>query len=153
MSDRVFLDTNILVYAIETGGPDPEKSAAAVALARREEVCLSTQVLGEFYRAVTSRRRSEPLTHEEAVAWVQLWKRHDVRAITVPHVDLALELAGRHGVGYYDALVLSAAQLAGCDVLFSEDLNAGQEYGGVRVENPFRPSAEPPPGSRRRVRR
>ena len=61
--------------------PGPEKSAAALALARREDVCLSTQVLGEFYRAVTSRRRAQPLTHDEAVAWVQLWKRHDVRPI------------------------------------------------------------------------
>lgn len=137
MSGSVFLDTNVLVYAIETGGPSPEKSEAALALVRREDVCLSTQVLGEFYRAVTSRRRAEPLTHDEAVAWVQFWKRHDVRPITVPHVDLALELSGRYHVAYYDALVLAAAHLAECAVVFSEDLNAGQAYGGVRVENPF----------------
>lgn len=141
MGGSVFLDTNVLVYAIETGGPTPEKSAAALALSRRENVCLSTQVLGEFYRAVTSRRRAEPLTHDEAAAWVQLWKRHDVRPITVPHVDLALELTGRHEVSYYDALVLAAAHLAECEVVFSEDLNAGQAYGGVRVENPFLPGA------------
>jgi predicted nucleic acid-binding protein len=139
MSGSVFLDTNVLVYAIETGGPRPAKSTAALALARREDVCLSTQVLGEFYRAVTSRRRAEPLTHDEAVAWVQLWKRHDVHDITVPHVDLALELSGRYQVSYYDALVLAAAHLAGCAVVFSEDLSDGQEYGGVRVENPFLP--------------
>jgi predicted nucleic acid-binding protein len=137
MSGRVFLDTNVLVYAIETGGPRPEKSAAARALARREDVCLSTQVLGEFYRAVTSRRRAEPLTHDEAAAWVQLWKRHAVQSVTVPHVDLALELTGRYQLSYYDALVVAAARLAGCEVVFSEDLNAGQDYGGVRVENPF----------------
>jgi predicted nucleic acid-binding protein len=140
MTDRIFLDTNVLVYAIETRGPDPEKSAVALALARREGVCLSTQVLGEFYRAVTSRRRTEPLTHDEAVAWVQLWKRHQVGAITVPHVDLALELAGEHGVSYYDALIVAAAHFAGCAVLFSEDLNDGPQYGGVRVSNPFRPA-------------
>jgi predicted nucleic acid-binding protein len=137
MIGRIFLDTNILVYAIETGGPRPEKSAAALALARREDVCLSTQVLGEFYRAVTNRRRARPLAHDEAVAWVQLWKRHDVRPITVPHVDLALELTERYRVSYYDALVVAAAHLAGCAVVFSEDLNAGQEYAGVRVLNPF----------------
>lgn len=137
MSGRTFLDTNVLVYAIETAGPDKEKSAAARALLRGEDVYLSTQVLGEFYRAVTSRRRAVPLTHDEAVAWVQLWKRHDVRAITVPHVDLALELTGRYQVSYYDALVVAAAHLAGCAVVASEDLNDGQEYGEVRVENPF----------------
>jgi predicted nucleic acid-binding protein len=137
MSDRVFIDTNVLVYAIERGGPDPAKSATAQALAMRSDVCLSTQVLGEFYRAVTSARRASPLTHEEAVAWVQMWKRHDVRPITVPHVDLALELAGRFQIGYFDSLILAAARLAGCSTVYSEDLNSGQEYAGVQVENPF----------------
>jgi predicted nucleic acid-binding protein len=141
MSGSAFLDTNILVYAIETGGPHPDKSAIALRLARRDEICLSTQVLGEFYRAVTSQRRAKPLTHDEAVAWVQLWKRHDVRPITAPHVDLALELAGRYRVGYYDALILAAARLAGCPVVWSEDLRAEQEYGGVTVKNPFQPAA------------
>jgi predicted nucleic acid-binding protein len=70
---------------------------------------------------------------------VQLWKRHEVRAVTVPHVDLALELAGRYRIGYYDALILASAHLADCAVVCSEDLNAGQDYGGVTVENPFVP--------------
>jgi predicted nucleic acid-binding protein len=140
-ASRVFLDTNVLVYAIETGGSRPERSTAARALARRDDICLSTQVLGEFYRAVTSRRRAEPLNHEEAVAWVQLWKRHQVEAITTPHVDLALELTGRYRISFYDALVLATAHLARCEVVFSEDLSAGQSYGGVRVENPFLPGA------------
>ncbi len=137
MSGSVFLDTNILVYAIESGGPKPAKEAAARALVRRRDVVLSTQVLGEFYRAVTSRRRAVSLTHEEALAWLQIWKRHDVRAITVPHVDLALELAGRFQTSYYDALILAAARLAGCGTVCSEDLSAGQDYDGVRVENPL----------------
>ncbi len=141
MSGSIFLDTNILIYAIETGGPHPDKSATALALARRDDVCLSTQVLGEFYRAVTSPRRGRPLNHEEAVAWVQLWKRHDVRPITVPHVDLALELTGRHRIRYYDALILAAAHFAECAVVCSEDLSAGQEYGAVIVENPFLPGS------------
>ena len=137
MSASVFLDTNILIYAIESGGPTPEKTVAAQALVRRTEVCLSTQVLGEFYRAVTSPRRAMPLKHVEAVAWVQLWKRHDVRPITVAHVDLALEITARFQVSYFDALILAAARLAGCAVVFSEDLHAGQDYGGIRVENPL----------------
>ena len=137
MSGRRFLDTNVLIYAVETGGPDPAKSTAASSLARRADICLSTQVLGEFYSAVTSRRRELPLTCEEATAWVQLWKRHDVYPITVAHVDLALELSDRFRVSYYDALILAAANLAGCEVVYSEDLNARQTYSGVRVENPF----------------
>ena len=137
MSAEVFLDTNVLIYAIEVDGPAPAKSAAALALARRGDVCLSTQVLGEFYRAVTSQRRVVPLTHDEATAWIQLWKRHEVHPITVPHVDLALELRARFQIQYFDALILSAARLAGCATVFSEDLNPGQDYGGVIVKDPF----------------
>jgi predicted nucleic acid-binding protein len=137
MSGSVFLDTNILIYAIESGGPEPLKFSAATNLLRRTDICLSTQVLGEFYRAATSPRRTSPLKHAEAVAWIQLWKRHQIEPLTVAHVDLALELAGQFQIGYYDALILAAAQLAGCQVVYSEDLNAGQSYGGVKVENPF----------------
>jgi len=138
MPGRIFLDTNILVYAIESAGPDVAKSSTALALAKRTDVCLSTQVLGEFYRAVTSPNRAVPLTHDEAVAWIQIWKRHDVRSITVPHVDLALELADRFRIGYFDASIIAGARLAGCEIVYSEDLNDGQDYGGVRIRNPFR---------------
>jgi len=137
MSDSVFLDTNILVYAIESEGPDREKSERARELVRLPNAVLSTQVLGEFYRAVTSRRREVPLEHAEAVAWVQLWKRHDVRTISVAHVDLALEITDTFRVGYYDALILAAARFARCETVYSEDLNSGQVYGGVTVTNPF----------------
>ena len=137
MSAKVFLDTNILFCAIESDGPAPARTAAARDLVRRIDVCLSTQVLGEFYRAVTNARRAMPLKHAEAVAWVQLWKRHDLRPITVAHVDLALEVAARFRVSHFDALILAAARMADCATVFSEDLGAGQDYGGVRVENPF----------------
>jgi predicted nucleic acid-binding protein len=137
MSARVFLDTNILVYAIESQGPTPAKTVAAQGCVRRTDVCLSTQVLGEFYRAVTHPRRAQPLKHDEAVAWVQLWKRHDVRSITLAHVDLALEITARYQVSYFDALILSAARLAGCTTVLSEDLHSAQDYGGIRVENPL----------------
>ncbi len=137
MSDKVFVDTNVLVYAIESDGPDAHKSATARALLRTENVCISTQVLGEFFNAVTSARRALPLKRDEATAWIQLWKRFEVRNITVSHVDLALEIASRHGLSYYDALILSAAKHAACSVLYSEDMGDGQNYNSVTVFNPF----------------
>jgi predicted nucleic acid-binding protein len=137
MSDRVFLDTNILVYTIEQGGSNQEKSSVALELARRDDICISTQVLGEFYNAVTSSRRKSALTHDEATAWIQLWKRYDVRDITTKHVDLALEIADRLRLSYYDSLILSAARDAGCQVLYSEDMSDSQDYEGVTVTNPF----------------
>ena len=138
MNDRPFADTNVLIYAIARHGPEAKKFARANAVLRAGTVCLSTQVLGEFYRAVTSPRRAVPLSYAQVLVWVQFWKRHEVRDITVAHVDLALEVCGRFQVNYYDALILATARLAGCQVVISEDLNHGQDYGGVRVENPFR---------------
>lgn len=137
MSDKAFLDTNILVYAIESSGPDTKKSGIALHLVRRSDICISTQVLGEFYRAVTSVRRASPLSQDEATAWVQLWKRLEVCGISVLHVDLALEIVRRFQIGYYDGLILAAAHLSGCKQVFSEDLCDGQNYGGVTVVNPF----------------
>ena len=138
MPGNPFVDTNVLVYAVAVSGPDAAKSVRARALLAGGRVSLSAQVLGEFYRAVTSSRRTSPLKHTEAVAWVQLWKRHDVHAVTTAHVDLALDLCDRYQLNYYDALIVAAARLAKSPVLYSEDLSHGQDYGGVRVENPFR---------------
>ena len=138
MPGKIFVDTNVLIYAIETSGPDTGKAAKARQLIQGRSVCLSTQVLGEFYRAVTSARRASPLKHDEAVAWVQLWKKHDVHGIDVGHVDLALELCHRYGVAYFDALILASAHFSECDTLYSEDLSHDQIYGQTQVQNPFR---------------
>ena len=137
MSGSGFLDTNVLVYAVEEGGPDSTKSAQARELIRETDFTVSVQVLGEFYRAVTSRRRVQPMSHKEAVCWVQHWKSFNVCGLSREHVDLALELADRYVINYFDALILSTARFARCDTVYSEDLNAGQDYGGVEVVNPF----------------
>lgn len=138
MNGKVFLDTNILVYAVEATVAVDGRPAIARRLVREPQACISTQVLGEFYSAVTSRRRETPLKHDEATAWVQFWKGLHVRNVTAAEVDLALEITGRHRINYYDALILATARLAGCDEVHSEDLSDVQDYGGVKVVNPFR---------------
>jgi predicted nucleic acid-binding protein len=137
MSDKVFIDTNILIYAIELDGSESAKAVQARELVKRVQFMISTQVLGEFYRAVTGSRRLSPLSHDEAIAWIQLWKRNEVVSITVDHVDLALELTGRYRIAYFDALIVATAHMNACHILYSEDLNHGQTYGKVVVQNPF----------------
>jgi predicted nucleic acid-binding protein len=137
MSGRYFLDTNILVYAVELGGEDPAKAETARNLVTQGDPWISTHVLGEFYVAVTSPRRAHPLSHRHAVAWIQFWKRFQVCGLTSAHVDLALDLVTRFGLGYYDALVLAAASLADCSLLYSEDLSDRQICDTVQVCNPF----------------
>ncbi|MEJ2147686.1 MAG: PIN domain-containing protein [Acidobacteriota bacterium] len=140
MSDSAFVDTNVLVYAVEADDGSSAKGRTARNLVRMEGIWISTQVLGEFFSAVTSSRRASPLTPQEAIAWVQFWKRLNVSELTTPHVDLALELVLQYRISYYDALIVATASLAGCAVVYSEDLSHGQTYGDVRVQNPFRES-------------
>jgi predicted nucleic acid-binding protein len=116
---------------------DAEKHRIAKAIVLDPTAIISTQVLGEFYTAATSARRTSPLTPDEAAAWVQFWKKLSVESITTPHVNLALEIAKRYQVSYNDGLILAAARLANCAEVLSEDLNASQDYGGVRVRNPY----------------
>jgi predicted nucleic acid-binding protein len=136
MPGKSFVDTNVLVYAIASAGDDTSKAAAARSLLQ-QGTCVSTQVLGEFYNATVSVRRASPLTHDEAVVWIQFWKKFEVFEITTAHVDLALEIAGKFKIGYYDALIIAAARLGECELVYSEDLSDGQDCGGIKVENPF----------------
>jgi predicted nucleic acid-binding protein len=77
------------------------------------------------------------INHEEAQAVVQSLTAFPVCTITSDLVLAAIELRQRYNVSYWDAAILTAARIMGCEVVYSEDLNAGQDYGGVRVENPF----------------
>lgn len=137
MSARVFADSNVLIYAIESGGPNLSKASVARDMIERYRPIISTQVLGEFYNVATGKRRKDPLNSEVASQWIAKWMQLKVESITPHHVSLALEICCRFQVSYYDALILAAARLAGCSVVYSEDLSDGQDYGGVTVINPF----------------
>lgn len=91
-----------------------------------------------------ARRESWPLTHEEAVRFCSQWRAFTVLEPTLQLFEAALELCRRHQIGYYDSAILAAARQLGCAKVHSEDLNDGQDYDGVRVENPFRGIAATP---------
>ncbi len=134
-----FLDTNVLVYAASDRAADQQKAGVARDLLRRgpKEFAISLQVLQEFYVAARAPRKLA-LTHEEAVRFCSQWRAFTVLQPTLELFEAALDLCSRYQIGYYDAAILAAARLLGCKRVYSEDLNAGQDYDGVRVENPFR---------------
>jgi len=138
MSDKVFLDTNILVYAYDRG--EPEKQAQAQGLLtggiERENAVISAQVLGEFFVLVT-RRIQTPLSAEEAEQVIDLLGILPVVEIDLKLVRQALSIHKELQISYWDSLIIAAAERADCAMVLSEDLNAGQVYQGVRVENPF----------------
>ena len=135
---RDFFDTNILVYAHDPR--DPVKQARAVDLVADAmeggTIVTSVQVLGEFFNTVT-RRIPNPLSNEEAEEIVNLFSTLPVMGLDMALVQRAITTCRRYQVSYWDALIIAAAERAGCSGIISEDLNVGQTYHGVTVSNPF----------------
>lgn len=132
-----FVDTNVLLYAASGRTAGAEKTARALALLTNTQVCLSFQVLQEFYaNAVNPKKLGMPPT--EAVDWCNAWLQCPVASLSVETFIRTLALVHLYQIGNWDAAILAAAQQLGCTIVYSEDLNHGQDYDGVRVENPFR---------------
>jgi predicted nucleic acid-binding protein len=138
MSDKVFVDTNILMYAHDsTAGAKHQRAKAVLErLWQERSAAISTQVLQEL--AVNLRRKvAVPLTTkavQEIVADYLTWQVvvNDGTAIRE-----ALDFEERYSISFWDALIVQAANTAGASILYTEDLSDGQHYGNVRVENPL----------------
>lgn len=136
--NRRFVDTNILVYAHDdsAGGKRDRARALVEHLWETREGCLSVQVLQEFFVTVT-RKIVKPLDVETTRGIVADLSRWFVHAPAADDVLSAIGVHQRTGISFWDAMIVRSAAEIGCSVVYSEDLNAGQEYSGVRVENPF----------------
>lgn len=132
----VFVDTNILLYAASGRPADTAKTARARRIVREEEVVISFQVLQEFYANATHPRKLG-LTPAQAAAYCSAWLLFPVVPLGADSFVRTLEIATRYQISHWDAAIVAAALGAGCRVLYSEDMNHGQDYGGVRLENPF----------------
>ncbi|MGH2904028.1 MAG: PIN domain-containing protein [Solirubrobacteraceae bacterium] len=141
MSGRTFVDTNVLVYAIDDA--EPAKRAVAervLASDQYGELVLSAQILSEFYVTVT-RKLDGRISETEALQGLNRLSLYPVVSIDAPLVGNAVEISRSSRISYWDGLVVAAAARAGCGLLLTEDLNDGQIIGSVRVENPFRERA------------
>ena len=151
MSRRVFLDTNILIHADDADAGRKRQLARAVLADAFQSgtASLSTQVLSEFFVIATRKLGVPP---EAAQKKVELLATLDVIRPDAEDLLAAIDLHRLHRLSYWDALVVRSAQIAGCHVLLTEDLNHGARYGKVVVENPFREGAAPKaPGGRRKA--
>jgi predicted nucleic acid-binding protein len=133
-----FADANVLLYAISRDPKEQDKAARANDLLAARDVALSVQVLQEFYVQATRASRPDPITHEQAVRLVESFLRFPVADVTTDLLLAAAATGQRFGISYWDAAILEAARSLGCEVVLSEDLRDGEDYAGVRVENPFR---------------
>jgi predicted nucleic acid-binding protein len=138
MSDRCFVDTNVLVYAHDRDSVGKCERARSLTQELWEggNGALSTQVLQELYLSLRKKviRPLSSLAAEQTLRDYFAW----YLVINTPASILrAVELESRYQVSFWDALILQAAEVAQAEILYSEDLNHRQMYGSVRVVNPF----------------
>jgi predicted nucleic acid-binding protein len=137
MSGIDFLDTNVLVYAHQRD--DLRKQQVARGLLRQAvagKFVISSQVLSEFSTILLD--KASPRATPEAV--IEILDGLSPIKLVSPDNDLirrAIEAHASYGLHFYDGMIIAAAERAGCERIWSEDLNAGQKYFGVTVANPF----------------
>ena len=130
-------DTNILIYAVSNRDADAEKKTRAAEILTEPDLALSVQVLQEFYYQSTRLQGPAGLTHEEAIEFLHRFRTLPVQEITVELFDRATEMKQKFGLSYWDAAILSAAKMLGCEAVYSEDMSHEEDYDGVVVINLF----------------
>lgn len=136
MKARVFLDTNVLLYADdEDAGTKRDRAREVISAALAEGYgVISTQVLQEYYVNATRKLRLDPL---KARSRLEIYLSFEVIAIRADHLLGAIDLHRLREISFWDALVAKCAAESGCERLLTEDLQHGAKLDGVLVENPF----------------
>jgi predicted nucleic acid-binding protein len=136
--DLAFVDTNVLVYAFDKSRSPKKRVAQRLIseLMEEDRLRVSTQVLQELFVTLT-RKVSQPCSSAEALAVLEDLTAWPLMAVDYAAIRAAVGLAGQAKLSFRDALVVVAAARTGAAVLYTEDMNDGQEILGVRVSNPF----------------
>ena len=141
MSDKVFVDTNVLVYAhdLDAGTRHSVASRLVAGLWDTRSAVISTQVLQEFY-VNTTRKIPSPLPRSVARQIVRTYATWQTETIGPPEIQSASELEELHQLSFWDALIVAAAVKGGASRILTEDMSPGRVISGVRIESPFEPS-------------
>lgn len=139
MNDRCFLDTNIFIYSIDRRDPVKEQKAAKLirdSLGSLKGV-VSFQVVQEFFNVATKR-----LVASMPVESAQLYLERVFLPLLRVHSSVALyedalAFQGRYRLSWHDSLIICAALHAECSILYSEDMQHGQRFGALQIQNPF----------------
>jgi predicted nucleic acid-binding protein len=131
-----FVDTNVLLYAVSSAPEEADKSRVARRILEGGDWRLSVQVLQEFYVNAV-RRIAAPLSERSALKFIQRLAQTKPLAVDLEMMLRGIRIARRFQLSYWDGAIVAAAEIAGCQTLYSEDLSHGQRYGAVCVVNPF----------------
>lgn len=133
-----FLDTNVLVYSADLANVQKQDRAIAIikaAMANRSDYSISTQALTEFANVALKKLRIAP---EIVIDYLQFFESITTIAPDPALVRRGVEIKALYGIQYYDAMMIAAAERAEAAEIWTEDLNEGQCYCGIRAHNPFR---------------
>ena len=136
MAVECFLDTGVLVYAVSSAAREAGRKRKALELVQRTDFGLSCQVLQDFYITVTQRIR-RPLSPTVAVALLDEYRVFPVVPTDHAQIVAAIELSLLHGMAYREAAALAAARALEAPVIYTDALEDGKTFSGVRVVNPF----------------
>ena len=133
---RAFLDANVFVYAQDAGTPEKQRRSREMIAAYAEsgDGVISTQVMQEYFVAATRKIGVPPLV---AKGVLKTFSVFEIVQVSPALIQEAIDCSILNQVSFWDSLILAAAATAGCGVVYSEDLNAGQSILGVRIQNPF----------------
>ena len=133
---KIFIDTNILVYALDKA--EPGKQEKARELLRKTESgrlgVISTQVLQEFYIVATRKLKVKP---ELAKRIISSLSEFETVVINQPIIEKAIDVSVSNKISFWDALIVASAAAARCRVIWTEDLKHGQSINRVKIENPL----------------
>ncbi|HVP08904.1 MAG TPA: PIN domain-containing protein [Burkholderiales bacterium] len=145
-SHAIFADTNLLLYVLDADAPAKQARAAAwhERLWREGIGRTSAQVISEFYVNL-KRAAGKRMTAEEAWTRAARYLAWKPRSIDDEVLNAAREIERRYRISWWDGLIVAAAQLQGCALLLTEDLQDGMSFGGVTARSPFTLAVEQAP--------
>jgi len=133
---KIFIDTNILVYSLDPKNQEKKDLARKILkkIVETQQPVISTQVIQEFYVVASSKLKADSIAVKNII--------HNFHNMEIVNNDLelieeAIDISILSQLSFWDSLIIAAAEKANCEYVFSEDLNSGQSYRGVKVLNPF----------------
>ncbi len=131
-----FVDSNVLIYAADESQPVSRNTSIAREVLRQRELWISVQVLNEF--TVNARNvKKLNLTFEKEQQWLDRLLLFFITPLTTDTFLSALAIHARYQLSHWDSLIIVSAREAACAIVYSEEMNHGQNYDGVQVINPF----------------
>lgn len=134
---KIFIDTNIIVYANDSRNPEKQKRAQSVVteLMRNGHGVISTQALQEYASVAISKLGQ---SEEVVLRQLKILEIFEMIQQTPQMIRRAVEIKKTYQLNFWDACIISNAEAAGCSELYSEDLNTGQFYSGLKVVDPLK---------------